>query len=72
MSSQALAAWVERSEFGAAAGVTIDSREYLRRLMEEYDIKIIKSDLVLQGASLAFKMVHGGPQPALYGHYLWS
>ncbi|KZL81695.1 hypothetical protein CI238_08566 [Colletotrichum incanum] len=48
---------VEHGEFGAASQIDIDPREYLRRLMDEYDVKIDKCDLVLQGASLAFQMV---------------
>lgn len=35
----------------------IDPEEYLQRMVDEYDIKINKCDMVLQGASLAFQMV---------------
>ncbi|KAF6821746.1 protein kinase [Colletotrichum musicola] len=62
----ALAAWnaqlrslredVGNDEFGAEAAADVEPREYLRRLAEEYDVKIDKCDTVLQGASLAFQM----------------
>jgi len=35
----------------------IDPDEYLRRLVQEYEVKINKCEIVLQGASLAFQMV---------------
>ncbi|KAF6814517.1 protein kinase [Colletotrichum plurivorum] len=63
----ALAAWTAQlrslredvvdGEFGAEAAADVEPREYLRRLAEEYDVKINKCDTVLQGASLAFQMV---------------
>lgn len=37
--------------------VDIDPAEYLQRLVDEYELKIDKCDMVLQGASLAFQMV---------------
>lgn len=44
-------------EFGADTAADIDPREYLRRLVEEYDVKINRCDTVLQGGSLTFQMV---------------
>lgn len=38
----------------------IDPEEYLQRLVDEYEVKINKCEMVLQGASLAFQMVHEG------------
>jgi hypothetical protein len=35
----------------------IDPEEYLQRMMDEYEVKINKCEMVLQGASLAFQMV---------------
>ena len=35
----------------------IDPQDYLQRLIDEYDMKINKCDLVLQGTSLTFQMV---------------
>ncbi|GJC79025.1 hypothetical protein ColLi_01863 [Colletotrichum liriopes] len=64
---------VEHDEFGAASQIDIDPREYLRRLMDEYDVKIDKCDLVLQGASLAFQMVQR-PTPVTFVqlHLTWA
>ncbi|GKT78207.1 protein kinase [Colletotrichum tofieldiae] len=64
---------VEHDEFGAASQIDIDPREYLRRLMDEYDVKIDKCDLVLQGASLAFQMVQR-PTPVTFIqlHLTWA
>jgi hypothetical protein len=35
----------------------IDPEEYLQRMVDEYEVKINKCEMVLQGASLAFQMV---------------
>jgi hypothetical protein len=47
------------SDFAVPVGEQpdIDPEEYLQRLVDEYEVKINKCDLVLQGASLAFQMV---------------
>lgn len=45
--------WV--SELGTRED--IGPGEYLQRLVDEYEVKINKCDLVLQGASWAFQMV---------------
>lgn len=54
------------SDFAVPSGeqADIDPEEYLQRLVDEYDVKINKCDLVLQGASLAFQMVRD-PLPPL-------
>jgi hypothetical protein len=52
-----------RVDFRPPAGEQddIDAEEYLQRMGEEYDIKINKCEMVLQGASLTFQMVRMVP-----------
>lgn len=47
------------SEFSSftTSHLEIDPGEYLQRMVDEYEVKINKCEMVLQGASLAFQMV---------------